>query len=110
MAAKTLITIDLEDVNFILGKCFRYFHASLRKTYCTCRYNHLAKIINYGIFLNKDEKDIIVDGVCDYCASPLHLRIETHRKMGMQERAEVTWIVKTELLNENNSSEVNFNN
>lgn len=109
MASKMLVMIDLDDVKFILDKCYRYFQSALRKTYCSCSSNHLAIIIDYGIFLD-DDLDIIVDGVCDYCAAPLHQRIETGEKIGMQERAEVTWIVKTQLISKNNSSEVNSDN
>ena len=93
-----LIRIDEEDVAFILGKCYRYFSAILKGTYCnTCQIRHTCRITDYVIYLD-DSNDIIIDGCCENCASSIHRCIETGEKIGLGERAEITWMVKVDLL------------
>lgn len=92
------ISISKEDVAFIMGKSYKYFAPILQGAYCnTCKSTHTSTITDFKLFLNSTN-DVIIDGYCDKCQSHLIRRVETGEKLGASERAEVTRIVKVELL------------
>jgi len=93
------IPISKEDVAFIMGKSYKYFAPILQGAYCnTCKSTHTSTITDFKLFLS-DTNDVIIDGFCDKCQTHLLRRVETGEKLGACERAEVTRIVKVELLN-----------
>jgi len=93
-----LITISKEDVAFIMGKSYKYFAPILQGAYCnTCKSTHTSTITNFKLFLNFSN-NVIIDGYCDKCHSHLIRTVETGEKFGASERAEITRIVKVELL------------
>lgn len=98
MSDNHLIRIDEEDVAFIMGRCYRYFKAIINGAYCnTCKTTHTSRIVNYAIYLDVNN-DIIIDGFCDNCKTPITRCIETGEKIGPGERAAITWMVKVDLL------------
>lgn len=100
MHRNCLIKINEEDVAFIMDKCYRYFKAILSGAYCnTCKNTQKSSIINYSIFLN-GSNDIVINGCCDKCGTSINRCIETGEKIGPGERAEITWMVKVDLLDQ----------
>ncbi len=93
-----LLRLDEDDVAFIMGKCFRYFTAIINGNYCNdCKSTHTSKLTDYDIFLDASN-NILIYGRCDRCTSSIKRCIETGEKIGPNERAEITWTVKVELL------------
>ena len=98
MSRNRLLILDQEDVAFIMGPCFRYFTAIINGNYCNdCKSTHTSKLVNYKIFLDSSN-NILIQGYCDKCKTQIKRCIETGEKIGPNERAEITWTVKVDLL------------
>jgi hypothetical protein len=69
------IKITLEDVELIMGKEYTRLNIFLNSAFCaSC--SGTVSVINYQIYLD-DVHDIIFDGVCGQCHSPVSRYIET---------------------------------
>lgn len=80
-----------EDLQYILGEDLDDFEKIITpRCYCGhCETNYLSIIINYKIFLN-DLNDVILQGFCKKCGSPMGRYIETGEVDKYQERIKKT--------------------
>lgn len=72
------IEIPINDLKFIIGDEWEEFEKTiLTNCFCAkCENNHVTTIINYAVLLN-DLDDIVLQGYCMKCNSPVGQYIET---------------------------------
>ncbi len=91
MSNKKQIKITKDDLITIYGSDYRLFEKKIiSNCYCgKCNSKYQSTIINYEIFLN-DLNDIILEGYCARCGSPVNRYLETGDMLKFQKRINKT--------------------
>ncbi|CAN5465143.1 hypothetical protein BH11BAC3_BH11BAC3_24680 [soil metagenome] len=83
--------ISMDDVAFIFNNDLGDFNTIITNCYCgNCENDYDSTIINYSISLN-NIYDIVLDGFCATCNTPIKRYIETGEDPDTAENAEATW-------------------
>lgn len=97
MGTKNKIEITETNFRVILGNDYEKFKRYIpNNVYCkNCNTPYSSKLINYRIFIN-DLEDILLEGLCSKCKSPVNRYVETGDVKKYKEKiAEIKKIVQS---------------